>query len=91
MSLAEIAKLYCETQESEPSELITRLNRALGDNGKGILLLRFIDMGCSRLGQRVCLIYGPANTYKEIPPDGHIFHPYGLASDSAELEGVYIR
>jgi hypothetical protein len=83
----EFAKLYCDTQEQTPEGLrevlVEQRKRYQPD---GWVLLQFVDFSSSRLGQHVILPYGPNNTYKAVPTG--IVHPYGLASDSAEVVSV---
>ncbi len=80
----EFAAQYCETQYLSPGRLREVLVEQYGRyQPDGWMLLRFVDLSSSRLGQHVILPYGPNNTYQAVPTG--IIHPYGLASDSAEV------
>jgi|688.fasta_scaffold18094_21 hypothetical protein len=86
----EFAKRYCETQKLTPNELadVFKSQIVRYPDLAGWVLLQFIDMGSSRLGQHIILPYGPSNTLKAVPGPKEITHPYGLASDSASVVGA---
>jgi len=87
MTFDEMAKLYCEKQESTPKELKQALQfQKQHYNPNGWMLLEAQDMSSSWLGQLVILPYGPNNTFKE--PPAHPISPGGLASDMSVIIGV---
>lgn len=87
MTFDDFSKAYCDTQEQDPEGLRKVLaNQVEVFHPEGWILFRFCDFCSHRFGQHVILPYGPNNTLKAVPEG--IFHPYGLASDSAEVVGV---
>lgn len=86
MTFDEMAKLYCERQQNEPEELLTILLKQREQyNPTGFMLLECQMMDSSYMGSLVVLVYGPNNTYKEIP--NHPISPRGLASDMSTVIG----
>lgn len=80
VSLADFAKLYCETQDCTPAKLHSVLLAQIERyHPTGFMLLECHQMDSSRLGSRVILPYGPNNTFKDVPSNP--ISPRGLASD----------
>lgn len=88
LTLEDLVAAYTATQDTTPEALTHRLNSIqVLQQPAGFMLLRYCDLSSSRIGQHVILPYGPNNTYKVLPEANHIFHPLGLASDSAQCVG----
>jgi hypothetical protein len=86
MTFAEMAALYCETQECEVEQLRQRLIDQINTwEPNGWMLLECQMLDSSWMGSRVVLPFGPLNTFKEIP--NHPISPRGLASDMSTVIG----
>lgn len=87
--LLEMVRLYCETQEAEPMDVMLKLQLQRETyRPTGFMLLRCVMLDSSYLGTRVIVPYGPNNTFKE-PPD-HPISPRGLASDMSTVEEITV-
>lgn len=79
-SFDELAKEYCERQQSTPTELRSILQSQIDRfNPDGWFLAECQVLDSSLLGSYVILPYGPNNTFRNVPD--HPFSPRGLASD----------
>lgn len=80
LSFADFAKKYCENKLTTPARLHALL-AAQKDRyaPTGWFMAECQDMSSSRLGDRTIMVYGPDNSFKEIPTG--VFSPRGLASD----------
>lgn len=80
VSIEELARRYCESQESTTDDVLNRLEIVRGRfRPDGFMLLRCEDFCSSRFGHQVILPYGGAATFKSIPE--HPVSPRGLASE----------
>lgn len=85
LTFNELARRYCERQESTPEVLReTLLAQKERFKPDGWILIQCVVLDSSRLGDFVILPYGGEATLKEIPPEGKLFSPRGLCSDLSE-------
>lgn len=83
--MAELVRLYCETQECKPEDLRERLRvQTLEYKPLGFMLLRCAQMDSSYFASRTILPFGPSNTFKSIPD--RPISPRGLAGDMSVVE-----
>ena len=86
ISFDELARRYCERQENTPPGLReTLVAQRQKFEPDGWLLLQCVVLDSSRLGEYVILPYGGRATVKEIPAEGKLLSPRGLASDLSEV------
>lgn len=84
-----MVRLYCETQEGEPIDILGRLTEVAEQyKPDGLMLLRCAMMDSSYFGQRVILPYGPKCTFKT--PPALPVSPRGLASDMSTVEAITV-
>lgn len=78
----QLARRYCDRQESTPAELLGTLQAQKERyQPDGFLLAEAQLMDSSYFGSLVIFPYGPNNTFKTIPTTP--FSPRGLASDTS--------
>lgn len=86
ITFKELARRYCERQVNTPEGLReTLVAQKEKFEPVGWLLLQCVVLDSSRLGEYVILPYGGRATVKEIPPEGKLLSPRGLASDLSEV------
>lgn len=87
MTWEQFSSRYCETQDQTPHLLCDTLQaQVIRFAPTGWMLAECQMMDGSRLGEVVCIPFGPRNTMK-FPPD-RPFSPRGLASDMSVVIGV---
>lgn len=94
ITVQELIRRYCETQQAEPEgvrEALWRSVTVCGGPSKvmGFMLLRAELMDSSWFGQHTILPYGPGCTWKEVPD--HPLSPRGLASDTSVVVAIALR
>ncbi len=80
LTFDQFAKAFCDRQQNTPDKLLEIFkSQATVYKPVGWFLAECHVMDSSRLGKLVVIVYGPSNTFKEVPAE--VFSPHGLASD----------